>query len=376
MKKTNKYRTTGSYFTSKIFLCLWMAFLVITSCSDQITTQTNTGESEMRQETLESLTSSSDERPLREPGLINGSKLNNLIREILIDQGQDPDKIRFGELSEKGYSLKGKEAWDKYMKDWKYGKGKAASGGFLLLEAELPITSFSSLPPTPAETELNVLDLSNPPANGSITISYEGKQVQTQYSSSQSADYVAYAIYGNFNQSPDIQLTASVPSPGTLLLTEKRDGCEYNGNMVTVSESQGTHIGLNNDTFVMRGGEDVEGCQDPVIPPPPGDPDILISWGSVINTPPFDYGWVDMWSYSWASEPIYYLDVIGVSQRDYMIISSGQDGGYNRSNAIVGASEYKQPLDPESLWQQSGDHLFGFSIDVGIRFISSDRETF
>jgi hypothetical protein len=353
-----------------------MAFLVIASCSDQIITQTDADESEIRQETLESLTSSSDERPLREPGLINGSKLNNLIREILIDQGQDPDKIRFGELSEKGYSLKGKEAWDKYMKDWKHGKGKAASGDFLLLEAELPITSFSSLPPTPAETELNVLDLSSPPANGSITISYEGKQVQTQYNSSQTATTVAYAIYSNINQSPDIQLTAAVPSPGTLVLTEKRDGCDYNGNMVAVSESQGTHIGLNSDTFVMRGGEDVEGCQDPVISPPPGDPDILISWGSVINTPPFDYGWVDMWSYSWASEPVYYLDVIGVSQRDFIIISSGQDGGNNRSYAIVGASEDKQPLDPESFWQQSGDHYFGFSADEWYWGVSQKRLTY
>jgi hypothetical protein len=146
--------------------------------------------------------------------------------------------------------------------------------------------------------------------------------------------------------------------------------------MVAVSESQGTHIGLNSDTFVMRGGEDVEGCQDPVISPPPGDPDILISWGSVINTPPFDYGWVDMWSYSWASEPVYYLDVIGVSQRDFIIISSGQDGGNNRSYAIVGASEDKQPLDPESFWQQSGDHYFGFSADEWYWGVSQKRLTY
>lgn len=373
--KTNKCKTIRSHFTSKIIPGLLMAFLIIASCSDQMTTQIDADESERLQETLESFTSSRDERPMRMPGQVNGSKLTDLIREILKEQGQDPDKLRFGELSEKGYSLKGEEAWNKYMKDWKDGKGKASNGHFLLLDTEFPITSFSSLPPLPAETELRVLDLSNPPANGSITIRYEGEQVQTHYNSSQTATTVAYAIYGNINQSPDIQLTAVIPSPGTLVLTEKRDGCEYNGNMVTVSESQGTHIGLNSDTFMMAGGEDVEGCQDPVPPPPPG-PEITISWGSKISTPPFDYGWVDMWSYTWASEPIYYVDVIGVSQRDFTIINSGQDGGYNRSYAIVGASEYKQPFDPESLWQQSGDHLFGFSPAEGYRATSYARETF
>ena len=220
----------------------------------------------------------------------------------------------------------------------------------------------------------------NTPASGSITIHYDGEQVTTQYTSGQPAAAVAYAIYSNINNHSQIQLTASVPETGKVLLTEKRDGCAYNGNSVAVTHTNGTHITVNNDTFFLTGGEDVQGCEDPVPPPPedPGDPPppIYISWGSVIDTPGQGYGWVHMWSYSWASEPIYYLDVIGVSQRDYLIINSGQDGGYNRSSAIVGVSEYRDPFDSVSSWIQNGDHLFGITANYGYNTTSSDWETF
>ena len=77
-----------------------------------------------------------------------------------------------------------------------------------------------------------------------------------------------------------------------------------------------------------------------------------------------------------ASEPIYYLDVIGISQRDYMIIYSDQDGGYNQSSAIVGVSEYRDPLDSVSTWIQNGDHLFGITANYGYNPISSDWVSF
>ena len=141
----------------------------------------------------------------------------------------------------------------------------------------------------------------NPPASGSITIHYEGEQVTTQYTSGQPAAAVAYAIYSNINNHSQIQLTASVPETGKILFTEKRDGCDYNGNTVSVTFTTGTHISVNHDALIMTGGEDIEGCE--VVPPPGnnGDPPppIYISWGSVIDTPGQGFGWVHMWSYSW-----------------------------------------------------------------------------
>ncbi|MDR9366164.1 MAG: hypothetical protein RI575_12555 [Balneolaceae bacterium] len=119
---------------------------------------------------------------------------------------------------------------------------------------------------------------------------------------------------------------------------------------------------MNDDIFIMTGGEDPEGCDDDV-PPPPDDGDgsnvtpIAIAWGSVID-PPAGYGWIDLWSYSAASQNIDYIDVAGYSYKDYIIISSGQDGGYNEDTGIVGTSEYIDPLDDEAHWEQMGDHLF------------------
>lgn len=265
-----------------------MGVFILSGCESNLTTNSG-NESITSEETVENQEATAD-RPMREPGEIDPFKITDLIREVLKEKGRDPNEVRFGELSDKGIALTGEEAWDKYMEDWEFGAKSffkaSSSTSSVIFNPESPITSFSTLPPTPAETQFEVVGISNPPVSGSITVQYLGEQVTTNYSSGQSASTVAYSIYGNINNDPDIQLTATVPSSGKVLLTEKREGCEHNGNSVYVSHSNGTHISVNNDTFIMTGGEDVEGCED--VPPPPDDDDgsnitpIEIAWGQLL----------------------------------------------------------------------------------------------
>lgn len=314
------------------------------------------------------------EIPMRKPGKIDPFNLTELLREMIRQNGGNPDELEFGGLSEKGFVLTGEEAWKTYMKDWKHGiesNNKVISKVENFKSSWIP---FAIQPPTAAKTQFEIWNFSNPPASGSITVHYDGVQLTTQYTSGHTAHDVGYMIYSNINNHTQIQLTASVIDSGKLIITEKRDGCDHNGNQVYVTHTGGTHITVNNDLFIMTGGTEISGCKDPVPPivdPGVTPPPIYVSWGSEIATPPTDYGWVQMWSYSWASEPLHYLDVVGLSQKDFIILHAGQDGGYNRSSAIVGVSEYKSPFDDVSFWQQQGDHVFGISAQSGFQMVSS-----
>lgn len=360
-------------------LFLGVFILMISGCESNVPTQ-SVDESETLQEAMEDFSNLTDEESTRKPGQLDPDKLTDVIREIIKASGEDPDNLRFGELSEKGYSLKGEEAWEKYMKNWdpKEGFGEKSQ---LMVNPGSTIFSSSVIPPSPAETAFIVSGISNPPADGSITVKYQGEQVTSYYSMHQPASTVAYSVSSDINNDPDIQLTATVPSSGIVLVTEKRDGCEYNGNSVYVSHTNGTHVTVNNSSFLMAGGTDETGCHEEV-PLPPDEPDdppisIYVSWGSVIYTPCcINYGWVDMWSYTWASQSLYYLDVIAASRRDGFVIGSGQDGGYNESYAIVGTSEYKDPLDDTSTWWQGGNHLIAPSSAYGWEVESWDLTTF
>ncbi len=95
------------------------------------------------------------------------------------------------------------------------------------------------------------------------------------------------------------------------------------------------------------------GLPDP--DPDPGDP-IQISAGSEVSTFEAAYA-VSMASWSWASEPIYFIDVIGSSYRSGVLLTDLWDGGHNRANAAVSLSATKQMYTSEH-WQQSGNHMF------------------
>lgn len=332
---------------------------MISGCESNVPTQ-SVDESETLQKIIEQPSNSLVERPYREPGPIDTRKTTKLIEEVLKEQGRNPAEIRFGNLSDKGYALKGEEAWEKYMKDWSFEGESFGKPVNTVYGIESGIFSYSSLPPNPAQTTFGISEIQNTPTSGSVTVQYLGEQVTTNYTSSWNAYAVANTIGSNINNDSDIDLTATVNGT-TVTVTEKRDGCAYNGNSVYVSHTNGTHITVNNDVFIMTGGEDPEGCDD--VPPPPDDDDgsnvtpIAIAWGSVID-PPAGYGWIDLWSYSASSQNIDYIDVAGYSYKDYIIISSGQDGGYNEDTGIVGTSEYIDPLDDEAHWEQMGDHLF------------------
>lgn len=107
---------TISINQSIVALLMSVFILMISGCESNITTH-SVDERETPQETVESLNINASDRPIREPGLLDTTQLTNQIREMLKATGRDPDKIRFGELSDKGYSLTGEEAWEKYMKD-------------------------------------------------------------------------------------------------------------------------------------------------------------------------------------------------------------------------------------------------------------------
>ncbi|MDR9410168.1 MAG: hypothetical protein RI573_15105 [Balneolaceae bacterium] len=166
-----------------VALFLGVFILLLSGCESNITTNSEY-ESNTLKETVESQ-EATDDRPMREPGKINTSKLTELIREVLKEKGREPSEVRFGGLSDKGIVLSGEEAWNKYMEDWKFGAKSFSKANSVtssdIFNPESPITSFSTLPPNPAETQFEVVDISNPPANGSITVQYLGEQVTTNY---------------------------------------------------------------------------------------------------------------------------------------------------------------------------------------------------
>ncbi len=403
-----------------------------------------------------------DDRRNMEPGLISPPIMTDQMRENLEEQGINPDDIIYEGLSDKGSWLVGEEAWDKFMKD----RDIEFESIYTLDSIELVFPEgeeylIRSLP-TPAETQFTVINLSNPPASGSITVHYEGEQVTTQYSSNNDPTGVAMTIRNNINNHPNIQLVAGGPVGPTVVLTEKRAGCDYNGNVVYVTSTQGTHICVNGYEFYMSGGtDDGEGC-DPLDPPDTpvlkspsngsrghpvnnltlewhqaqgaasyrlqvadnpsfspiagdwsglystsavlnnmpknttiywrvrasnsgGDSDWSNTWSfktkvpisaiSYIDTPPGDFGYVHMYSISWALEPIDYIDVNATSFRDWILIGQAFDGGENRMNAVAGIMEYKWYGEPPSNWSQHGDHWF---IQGGYLYIrnSDDQKNF
>ncbi|MDX1637157.1 MAG: hypothetical protein R3281_04245 [Balneolaceae bacterium] len=363
------------------------------------------------------------------------------MHEQLEKLGRNPDSLEFAGLSEKGQWLVGEEAYERFLRDREMDSVKIETSK-PLFNPEIPDNPeiiIQSGNPTPAETEFTVTNISNPPASGSITVDYEGDQVTTNYSSYMGASQVAYAISSEINNDPDIQITATVPSGSTVLLTEKRSGCEYNGNTVYVLHTNGTHISVN-DTFIMDGGTDGVPCTPQLESPsngannvpvnltlswfsaagaseyrvqlatdsgfsnlvtdesglsstyysPPGlnnsttyywrvnasnnegtsnwsntwsfttsAPTLFIDYGSSVNPPCCNnFGYVELSSYTWASEKISYLDVYGWSFRDYILLANLYDGGQDRSYAAVGVTEFKSAIDPQSFWEQMGDHAF------------------
>ncbi len=113
-----------------------------------------------------------------------------------------------------------------------------------------------------------------PKKSGSITVTYEGGEVTTHYSSFDSPLDVAMNMKININNHPTIQVhTNDSPFGTTVILTEKRAGCLHNGKRVWVESSPGTHIIVNGYEFVMSGGtDDGIGCDPPPIPDPPSTP--------------------------------------------------------------------------------------------------------
>lgn len=209
----------------------------------------------------------------------------------------------------------------------------------------------------PAFSEFEVVEVSNPPAGGSVTVKYLGVQITTSYSGTWDKYAVAHTISSNINNNSNIQLTASV-NGSTVRITEKRDGCTYNGNPVYVSHTNGTHISVNDDTFHMANGHDGEGWCEPnggVVPPPPTQINVLgRSW---INTNQV-LGEVAMASDTWADRAIYNISVTGKSYEDGLLKANLYDENYSSNYAIVGIVTYKSPHAPPIKWEQIGAHFW------------------
>ena len=81
---------------------------------------------------------------------------------------------------------------------------------------------------------------------------------------------------------------------------------------------------------------------------------------------PITYNWIEMGSWSWASESLFYIDVIGWSFKDGWPIAVYMDYNYNSTMAFVGHWVYKLGTH---WWTQIGDHYFydqnkGININV------------
>ena len=168
-----------------------------------------------------------------ESGPSSSAFFTDKIRKMMEKNGIDPEQERLlDEIPENVQVLWGEKAKNEF-KEWV--KSKAIDFKKTSLAVNESSNSRNNLllsSAVPPATEFEVVSISNPPASGSITVHYDGEQVTTQYTSGQPAAAVAYAIYSNINNHSQIQLTASVPETGKVLLTEKRGGCDYNGNQV------------------------------------------------------------------------------------------------------------------------------------------------
>jgi len=301
------------------------------------------------------------------------------MRELLLEHGVDPyQDWKPVENRDQFKWLIGEEEWKEFIEDWERITEKGIEQtGYSTTEYNFDFgTSFTTLNQSaePAITEFEVVSISNPPANGSITIHYEGEQVTTQYTSGQPAAAVAFAIYSNINNHSQIQLTATVPETGKVLLTEKRAGCDYNSNQVYISYTNGTHISVNGDSFYMANGHDGEGWCEPVngsIPPPPTT--IYVNWGSFINTSQTT-GQVSMGSWTWASQNIYEIGVVSRSYHDGWLMAGLSENQNNSNYVVAGGSTTKNPNSPSVLWQQFGEHWWIPSSNADIIWVATSYD--
>lgn len=203
-------------------------------------------------------------------GLNIEDKLTQEVINILKEHGINPDSIEYKGLSDEDFYLVGNEAWERVLKDrdieLKPLERKSDSLSYRYPKEEEHLFRASA---TPAQAEFTVIELSNPPASGSISVHYEGVMVTTQYTSGCNPLGVAMTIRNNINNNPNIQLTAGGPVGPTVVLTEKRAGCEHNGKKVYITSSVGSHICVSHASVNMSGGtDDGVGCP-PYVPEVP-----------------------------------------------------------------------------------------------------------
>jgi len=202
--------------------------------------------------------------------LNHDDRLSQEVIDILKEHGINPDSIEYKGLSDEDFYLIGDEALKTILKDreieLKPLERKSDSLSYRYPNEEEHLFRSSA---TPAQAEFTVIDLSNPPASGSISVHYEGVKVTTQYTSGCMPIGVAMSIRNNINNNPNIQLTAGGPVGTTVVLTEKRAGCEHNGKAVYITSSQGSHICVSHASVYMSGGtDDGIGCP-PYVPEVP-----------------------------------------------------------------------------------------------------------
>lgn len=97
------------------------------------------------------------------------------------------------------------------------------------------------------------------PTTGSVTVTYLGEQVTTNFTSTWSVTTLAVNIAQDINTDPDIQLYATVPdySEGLVRVRERRTGAEYNGNPVYINDNnQYAHLKVIEQVVYLQGGED------------------------------------------------------------------------------------------------------------------------
>lgn len=104
-----------------------------------------------------------------------------------------------------------------------------------------------------------VLDDIYSAAGGSVTVTYLGEQVSTNYTSTWTPLSVAATLALNINNDDDIQLYATVVdySKAEVRVRERRTGSQYIGNPVYLSDSNSTnHIKLSDSVIYLAEPEE------------------------------------------------------------------------------------------------------------------------
>lgn len=97
-------------------------------------------------------------------------------------------------------------------------------------------------------------------ADGTITVEYLGEEVSIDYKSSWSLQDIAGTLCLAIKDDEDIEILATninyFPEP-SIRVRERRDGAQYNGNPVYLSDSNSTnHVKLSHSVIYLTGGED------------------------------------------------------------------------------------------------------------------------